>query len=260
MVSKGAVVNVVCATYNQSEDLIETITSYNDQSYSNKRLIIIDGRSNDGIHSVIERFCDSIDYFVSENDEGISDAFNKGLESIEPGYVYFLGAGDKFCSSESLSQLLSDVDYQQDFLVCGKVKRVDILTGEVQGINPNFSEFKKRSLLFRMSLPHQGLLTSSLFFHKYGKFSLDCRYAMDYEHLLRAYHSFPNVILKDVMVAEWMSGGVGAGRIREVLNEYDLIKRRNKVASPTLLSLVNVFILSKYYVKKVLNVFKKLSG
>jgi glycosyltransferase involved in cell wall biosynthesis len=46
-------INVICATYNQSKELEETIKSFNEQNHGNKRLIIIDGASSDGIEEAI---------------------------------------------------------------------------------------------------------------------------------------------------------------------------------------------------------------
>lgn len=250
-------VNVICATFNASNELIKTINSFNNQTYKDKRLIIIDGGSNDNFKDVINIFKKSIDYMVSEPDLGISDAFNKGIRQAQAGYVYFLGAGDTFFTDDALENLVKDTDYNNDLLVCGKIRRIDLTTNKLLDIAPKSKVFNLSSLLFRMSLPHQGLLTSTLFFDKYGLFRIDCKYAMDYELLLRAYHSFPKVIFKDIIVADWMSGGVGSGRIREVLREYNRIKEINQVAPKIILIGLNCYTILKYYIKEWLDVCKK---
>lgn len=251
-----SLINVICANYNNSKELEHTIQSYSSQRYSQKRLIIIDGGSSDGVEIIAQRYNQDIDYFISESDQGISDAFNKGLQQCVPGYVYFLGAGDSFDSSSSLEKLVGDGDYEKEWLVCGKVRRVEIETNNEIAVFPRSNEFHKTSLLFKMSLPHQGLLTSTLFFEKYGDFSRECKYAMDYELLLRAYHDFPHVIVRDFVIANWMSGGVGADKTLEVFKEYDRIKHKNKVANSASLFLLNRFILSKYWIKKLLRIQK----
>ena len=245
-------INVICATYNQSKELEETIKSFNEQGNVKKRLIIIDGGSTDGFDEAIAAYSSSIDYFKSEADRGISDAFNKGVAQCEPGYVYFLGSGDRFINSESLYNLVQDCDADKDLLVCGKIRRKDFDSGEITGVQPKSLSFSKRSLLFRMSLPHQGLLTSTKYFEEYGNFREDCRFAMDYDILLRAYKSFPAVTMKDVIVADWISGGIGAGRTLEVLAEYNRIKRENKVASLPFLIYVDKWSRFKLLIKKLL--------
>jgi len=252
-----SLINVICANYNNSEALRETIESYCSQSYLKKRLIIIDGGSKDGIDEIVLQYRNSIDYFISESDKGISDAFNKGVQQCLPGYVYFLGAGDCFVSFSSMEKLVAESDYSKELLVCGKIRRVDSDTGEEIGVFPKSNEFSKGSLLFRMSLPHQGLLTSTLFFDKYGVFDTTCKYAMDYEILLRAYSDFPQVTMRDVVVASWMSGGVGAGKTLEVLKEYNRIKRKNRITNGLILSLLHIFTLGKFGAKKVLRMHEK---
>ncbi len=242
-------INVICATYNQSKELKKTIQSFNEQEHIAKRLIIIDGASSDGIVEIIAGYRDDIDYFISEVDRGISDAFNKGLAQCQPGYVYFLGAGDTFINSKSLCALVEECNYQEDWLVCGKVRRKDVDSGDIIGILPKSLKFNKKSLLLRMSLPHQGLLTSTCFFDKYGVFREECKFAMDYELLLRAYKSFPKVVMKDIIVADWLSGGVGQDRTLDVFTEYDEIKRLNKVAPVMILSFLDKWIRLKYKIK-----------
>ncbi len=243
-------VNVICATYNQSVELEKTIKSFSEQSYNNKRLIIIDGNSTDGFNQIADNYQTEIDYYISEDDDGISDAFNKGVKQCIPGYVFFLGAGDKFFSNESLSELVKDVDYKSDLLVCGKVRRKDLSTNEVIGITPKSLSFDKKSLLFKMSLPHQGLLTSTLYFEEFGLFRESCKYAMDYDLLLRAYKSFPKVILKETVVADWMTGGVGADNTLGVFKEYNRIKIDNNVSSKPILMMINAWTVFKYKIKK----------
>ena len=102
--------------------------------------------------------------------------------------------------------------------------------------------FDKRSLLFRMSLPHQGLFVPRSYFEKYGLFDLNNKFCMDYEHLLRSYQNFPSVITKDIVSARWRDDGIGNGRTLEIFREYDKIKRDNKVASTLVLDLIKYWI------------------
>ena len=104
-----------------------------------------------------------------------------------------------------------------------------------------------------MSLPHQGLFTHRKLFIDYGLFDIENTFCMDYEHLLRAYKQFPAVVIKDVVVARWRADGIGNKRELEVLAEYDVIKRKNKVAKKNILSLINQWILLKFRLRKILS-------
>lgn len=246
------IVSVICAVYNDIKGLTKTIESFISQDYQDKELIIIDGGSTDGSAEVLNQYGNVIKYSISEKDKGISDAFNKGLAQVSPGYVYFLGAGDTFFENDVISKVINNCNFRSDLLVCGRVRFADENTGEVKFIAPKNISFNKRSLLFRMSLPHQGLFTSTVFFEKYGNFSLECKYAMDYELLLRAYHDFPCVIMRNIVIATWLAGGIGSNRTMDVFREYDKNRRKNNVAPSMVLTGINLWTIFKYKFKQVI--------
>ncbi|WP_198266709.1 hypothetical protein [sulfur-oxidizing endosymbiont of Gigantopelta aegis] len=103
-----------------------------------------------------------------------------------------------------------------------------------------------------MSLPHQGLFTHKKLFEQYGLFDVNNRFCMDYEHLLRYYSNFPKLISKNIIISNWKAGGVGSGRILEIYDEYDAIKRHHQVAPIIILAMIKQWILFKYYIKKYL--------
>ncbi|EKO3614754.1 glycosyltransferase [Vibrio metschnikovii] len=244
------IINIICATYEAGVDLEKSLISIKKVQYDNLRVIIIDGGSQDCTKAIVEKYGALVDVFISEKDNGISDAFNKGLKHTFPGYVYFIGAGDVFIDLDAFAILTESACYKKDLLICGKVNVVCVETGEIFHTVPRSLYFEKESLLKKMSLPHQGLLTSTIYFDKYGYFKENCKYAMDYDILLRAYHHFPNVIIKDVIVANWMSGGIGANDTPGVLSEYYRIKKENKVASNIYLWIVYVKSLLAHYMRK----------
>ena len=72
-------ISIITVCFNSEAHIEETILSIVNQSYSNKEYVIIDGGSTDGTLDIIGKYRKKIDYFVSEPDRGISDAFNKGI-------------------------------------------------------------------------------------------------------------------------------------------------------------------------------------
>jgi len=251
--------SILVAVFNGAEFIEDTITSVMSQDYDNIELIIVDGGSTDGTQEIIQKYEHAIDYWVSEPDKGISDAFNKAVLLATGDYVNFQGAGDYLCSSDVVTKMLYGIDAKSQMLICGKILRV---TGskekKVVGEVPKRykSKFNKISLLFRMSLPHQALFTHKKMFEKYGLFDIDNVFCMDYEHLLRAYQDFPTVTLKDVRFSAWREGGVGTGRMLEILNEYDQIKQKNNVAPKLTLKALKYYNLFKYYLRKNLNAIR----
>ena len=240
-------VSVVTIVFNGESYLEETIQSVINQDYENLEYIIVDGGSRDRSVEIIKKYEDRIDYWVSEKDKGISDAFNKGVLLAAGDYINFQGDGDGFLEKTSVKKLFEGVDSEKYDLVCGRVRRT-AMNGAPLFDSP-VHHFSKRSLLFRMSLPHQGLFTHKRFFKKYGLFDQECKFAMDYDHLLRAYAEFPVVWTSPVIVAKWRLDGVGNGRTADVLKEYDRIKRKNKVAPEIVLTAINGWSYLKFWIK-----------
>lgn len=244
-------ISIITAVYNGEKTLEKTIQSVINQTYENIEFIIIDGGSSDRTVDIIKKYEDKIDYWVSEKDRGISDAFNKGILASKGDYINFQGDSDIFVSNSVIEEIFKNIDSSEDMLVCG---RVNVLSPQGKIIHTTASKknFNKKELLKHMALPHQGLFTHRKLFEKYGLFDIDNIYCMDYEHLLKYYENFPVVIAKDIIVSNWQLGGIGTGKKFEILDEYHQIKLKHKVASVLKLNIIHQWNKLKLTIKKVL--------
>ncbi len=244
---------IITPVFNGKDYLEETILSVLSQTYDNVEYIIIDGGSTDGSLDIIKKYTHVIDYWVSEPDEGISDAFNKGVRLACGDYINFQGDGDGFYSTTVLEKIIQGVNYSEDIFISGQIQRVTV-DGKEMYISKFNSKFNKKSLLINMSMPHQGLFTNLRYFKKYGLFDIKNIYCMDYDHLLRSYREFPAVIMKNIIVAKWRADGLGENKDLEVFQEYHKIKIDNKIAAYPVLMIINFLIRAKYVINKLLNV------
>jgi cellulose synthase/poly-beta-1,6-N-acetylglucosamine synthase-like glycosyltransferase len=89
-------ITIITSTYNAAEYLPRTIKSVREQTYTNIEWIIVDGNSKDNTVELIRQNEDVIDYWVSEPDSGIYDAWNKGVSLANGDWIAFLGAGDSY--------------------------------------------------------------------------------------------------------------------------------------------------------------------
>ncbi len=122
-------ISVITINYNNNFGLVKTIQSVIHQPLFNEvvEYIIIDGGSNDGVIETIEKFQDSIHYWVSEKDEGIFHAMNKGLQKVTGEYVIFMNSGDVFCKNlidrQFIECLNTELVYGNYFIECESPKK-----------------------------------------------------------------------------------------------------------------------------------------
>jgi hypothetical protein len=161
-----------------------------------------------------------------------------------------MGAGDYFWSNDVLQGMMQGLNPETDLLVCGKINRVNQAGDQV--IYTSSINFKKWHLLYKMALPHQGLFMNKKYFNKYGLFDINCKYAMDYDLLLRSYKNFTKVVLKDIVVAAWREGGVGKDKTLQIYDEYKRIRFKNNIAPKILIYLIDLASRLKYFAESII--------
>ena len=87
-------ISIITVTYNSHKYLQETLDSLFKQNYKNFELIIIDGNSTDKTKNIIKKNKKNIDYWISENDKGIYDAFNKGIKLSRGDLIGIVNSDD----------------------------------------------------------------------------------------------------------------------------------------------------------------------
>lgn len=100
-------ISIITVCYNASSVIEDTILSVINQTYCNKEYIIIDGDSNDGTVDIIKKYEDHIDNWISEPDNGIFDAMNKGIRMASGEWINMMNAGDRFFSEFVLEDIFS---------------------------------------------------------------------------------------------------------------------------------------------------------
>lgn len=124
-------ITVITVAFNESDSVRYTIESVINQTYGNIEYIVIDGGSLDGTLNILSEYIDDIDLLVSEKDNGVYDAMNKGLNLATGEWVIFMNAGDAFFDNDVLSNLScefneADLIYSDILFSNGKIFECEI--------------------------------------------------------------------------------------------------------------------------------------
>src|SRR4051812_15217048 len=97
--------SVITIVYNNVRDMERTMLSVINQTYLHIEYIVVDGLSTDGTLDVINKYEGKISKLISEKDEGIYDAMNKGLAAATGDYVIFMNSGDEFYDADTVAKV-----------------------------------------------------------------------------------------------------------------------------------------------------------
>lgn len=100
-------VSVITIAYNSAKTIGETIESVNGQSYSEIEHILIDGKSSDETINIFKHRAQRSAQFISEKDEGIYDAMNKGLKLATGDVIGFLNSDDSFMHKDVIANIVT---------------------------------------------------------------------------------------------------------------------------------------------------------
>ena len=206
--------SIITINYNNKEGIRRTIKNVFSQTNTDYEYIVIDGGSTDGSVEVIQKYAENITYWISEKDNGIYHAMNKGVAQAQGDYCIFMNSGDCFHSPDVLDSI---AHYQED-IICGKV---------LKGNNTEASGLYKSSItlvdLMRASLPHQAMFIKRelLVNHPYDehyKILSDWKFCI--ETIVFDNCSYRNI---DVIVADYDTSGISTNSNGLLPKERELI-------------------------------------
>ena len=135
-VDRKPLITVITIVYNGKPYLEETILSIISQTYDNVEYIIIDGDSSDGTLEIIKKYDNQIDYWISEKDNGIYNAMNKGINLAAGEWICMMNAGDIFYDNHVLENIFlstinADLIYSDTWMKNKGLFHCDITTNRI---------------------------------------------------------------------------------------------------------------------------------
>ena len=170
-------ISVITVNYNNLLGLKRTMKSVLVQTFHELEYIIIDGGSIDGSKEYIEKFASRVDYWVSERDQGIYDAMNKGLKHATGEYCLFLNSGDFLCDKNVLYNVFSH-DMSED-LIIGRQKYYNSKGRKSTAWSIRAEDINER-FFWSNTLPHQSTFIKTRLLHEVGGYNLKYRVCADW--------------------------------------------------------------------------------
>ncbi len=183
MSKKNPEVSIILAVFNADKFLDRCMASIVSQDFSDRELILIDGGSTDQTHNILNKYREEIDCFIIEKDNGIYDAWNKGIANANGKWLCFIGADDYYINERSLNELIHLAKYPEVNYVCARAYKVD-QRGKIVGEEGR--PWNKHSIESGMRISHPGSLHHRILFEKFGYFNDTYRITGDYDFFLRA--------------------------------------------------------------------------
>lgn len=226
-------VTIITVCYNAAETLEKTISSVINQTYSNIEYIIIDGGSTDGTIEIIKKHKEKIHYWISEPDNGVYDAMNKGIEFASGEWINYMNSGDSFCEETTIENIFCQNDFN-----------VDIIYGNtilLYSLGNYIHKGKRISPENYMPFGHQAAFTRRELLRKY-RFDTKYKICADRSFYHTAYINNATYQYYDINIANYEAEeGLSSVNWIDLINEIALIEGKTKDISWKLQYYRNIF-------------------
>lgn len=224
-------ISVITVVFNGEDHIGRTVASVVDQTYDQMEYIIIDGNSTDKTLDVIAGF-KGVDLLVSEADDGLYDAMNKGLNAATGDYVWFLNSGDQIYSRDTVETMVSGMEGLPD-IIYGGTMIIDKDQNEIgdRRLKPP-RELSWKSFRQGMVVCHQSLIVNRAVAPEYD---LEYRLSSDFDWAIRALKDAGRIHNSNLILSRFLEGGLTEHNIRAGLKERFAIMRNFYGLIPTVL-------------------------
>lgn len=248
MIESRLKITVVTVCYNSAKTLAKALQSVGDQDWPHVEHIVIDGGSKDGSPEILDRFRSGLACVVSEPDNGIYDAMNKGIQRATGDIVCFLNSDDQYADNSVLTRVAAHI----------RQRNLDVLFGDIAFFNEHDPDrivryyrsgsFHPKRLAWGWMPAHPAFFMKREIYQRLGGFKPDYRIAGDFELIARAFTLFQLRYehTPEILVNMQTGGASTASGLKgRILHNKELLRacRENDIST-------NVFkILSRYPLK-----------
>lgn len=178
-------ISIITVCFNNEATIEDTIRSVQEQDYPNIEYIIVDGKSTDSTLQLIDKYKNKISKIISEKDEGMYFAINKGISVASGDVIGILNADDFYANEKIISTVMKEFSE----------KKIDSVYGDLQYVHREdtqkiFRNWKSKSFDPKLFLlgwmpPHPTFFVKRKCYEKFGLFNTSLTISADYEIMLR---------------------------------------------------------------------------
>ena len=211
-------ISIITVTYNSEKHLERCINSVLNQRYHDIEYIIVDGNSTDATKEIINKYSYRISKFVSESDEGIYDAINKGIRLATGDVIGLLNSDDFFVDDNTLQSVVSALNESKTDIIFADIDFVS--SSNLNKVIRHYSSKFFRPWMFKFGYQpaHPTFYTYRSNFTKYGLYRTDFKIAGDFELMLR-FLLINNLSYKyyELTWVKMLTGGASTSGVKSVL-------------------------------------------
>ncbi len=181
-------VSIITVCFNSAATLENTILSIESQDYPNIEYIVVDGASMDGTLAIIEKHKTRINKFISEKDNGMYFAINKGISLATGDIIGLLHSDDFYVRNDVISRVVKRFEESGADAVYGDLQYVK--RNDPKEIVRNWiaKPYESNMFLFGWMPPHPTFFVKKECIENYGNYNTSLHFAADYELMLRLVH------------------------------------------------------------------------
>jgi len=219
--NKKLKISVVTVCKNSEKHIEDSIQSLVSQSFDSIEYIVIDGKSTDNTLLILEKYKKDISVLISETDNGIYHAMNKGIDQATGDIIYFLNSDDTLHDSNVISKVADEFHKDpQTGILYGNVVMTD-------GVNERLVKYENsltKRYFYKNTICHQAIFAKKKIFTLIGKFNENYKIHADTDWLMRAYFN-PDIRSKfqyaDLTVSFFSPQGFCSNPVNAEKYKYD---------------------------------------
>lgn len=241
--------SIITVVYNSVETVERTIKSVlKEKKKFDIEYIVIDGQSNDGTLQILKKYATYIDILVSEKDNGIYDAFNKGVNLSTGDYIFILAADD-YLLKNSIQYFMNSINGEPD------VWSGAIIYHKNHNYYYNKSDVNLEKLKTFCSLRHPASFFKRASFHKYGLYDVNYKIAGDRDLFLRFYVNGAKFQIEKYPIVCFSLGGISNTKLKDTAYEDYNISIKNGMSTELAKKIYIRKYLLKYIIKRFIRNF-----